>query len=135
VRISGYRRVSLSTLFFAVALLVELTNLVPADVLAVAGASATIASDALMNPFDGAVDSPPFPMPHGRLNPRSGEATDADAPIRISLHFHLRKDRFTKRRDIGFLRLVPDDAHYDRALHRRPIHRIRIREETHESSG
>jgi hypothetical protein len=35
---------------------VELTDLVPTDVcLAVAGASATIASDALMNPFDGAV--------------------------------------------------------------------------------
>src|SRR6266851_6876148 len=115
----------------------RLTSVDAAGVLALAGASATIASDALMNPFDGKPISPASPHPPmvSRLNPRSGKTTNADAPIRISLHYHLRKDRFSKRRDIRFLRLVPDDAHHDRALHRRPIHRIRTREENDEFPG
>jgi len=131
----GYRRVSpLPRLQFCW----RLTSVDAAGVLALAGASATIASDALMNPFDGELispASPPHPPMVSRLNPRSGKTANADAPIRISLHFHLRKDRFSKRRDIRFLRLVPDDAHHDRALHRRPIHRIRTREENDESPG
>lgn len=69
------------------------------------------------------------------ISPASGKATDAGAPVRIPLHLHLRQDRFSKRRDSRVLRLVPDDAHHDRALHRGPIHRVRTREEVHESPG
>lgn len=57
---------------------------------------------------------------------------NVDVPVRISLHFQLRQDRLAKRRDGGVLRLVPDDAHDDRTLHR-PIHPARTCEEVHES--
>jgi len=42
----------------------RLTSVDAAGVLALAGASATIASDALMNPFDGGPISPPSPPIH-----------------------------------------------------------------------
>lgn len=100
---------------------------------AIAGAAATIASDALMNPFDGALS---HKTDNFKLISRnfSCKATNANTWLRVSFCLQMCSLGIQERRDRSFLRVIPNYTHDNRSLHRGTIHRLRAREANSESA-
>ena len=95
---------------------------------ALAGASATVASDALMNPFDGMYFFPEkdtFVL----MQDNSNQAADASAQFRIPFRFHLCQDSSSKGRLVSVLRVISNNTHNECTIHRRTVYRLRICQE------
>lgn len=95
---------------------------------AVSGACATIASDALMNPFDGTASrflksKDPLTLLGSR------QATNAASKHNLPYNRTMRQRRLSARRYASLLRILPDDPCHDRPLHGHPIHSLRVRRE------
>lgn len=93
--------------------------------LALAGASATIASDALMNPFDGETVAYIFTYLGFLSRLYSDQAAHADTQIRIPFGGHMRANCVQERGTTRILHFVPYNADDDSTLHRRAVHRVR----------
>jgi hypothetical protein len=89
---------------------------------ALAGAAATVTSDALMNPFDGES----FVVQKQRKLTGSHQATYANPQFAPSHSHGLCPVRLPRRRSGRILRLLPDYHHHDRPVHCGPILSIRI---------
>lgn len=96
---------------------------------ALSGACATIASDALMNPFDGMLASQ-FRFRHTNLN--SHQAAHAGPRIRPQVNCAMCQNSLSSRRSPGILRLVPDHPQHDSPVHSHAIRRLRVDIENHE---
>ena len=83
---------------------------------AFAGAAATVASDAFMNPFDGA----------WRLSLTSNQTTHAALWLWILVSFSVCTCIVPRRGPPCLLRVIPNDAHHDCALHSDPICDLRM---------
>ena len=103
--------------------------------LALAGASATIASDALMNPFDGEHSRFLQPSPTQPRVAYSHQTTDAGTPIRIPFCLHRHPRRLSHRRPRRVLRVLSDDANHVRPVHGRAVHSVRAYKKGAKSQG
>lgn len=99
--------------------------------LALAGAAATVSSDALMNPFDGTSPLPVSPNLLKRAD--SHQTTHANPQLTSSNRLLLRSIRLRRRGSQRILRLLPDHTHNERPFHRCPILRLRITQDVVES--
>lgn len=87
---------------------------------------ATIASDALMNPFDGMslhTQCDVRELTHPSL---SRQAANADARVKLHERQVLLPARLPYRGNLCLLRLIPHHPHDDCTVHRRPIQLLRI---------
>ncbi len=87
---------------------------------AASGASATIASDALMNPFDG--ERMRVREEGNKVNPISCQATHAASGLLIHVNGSMRKSRASQRRILGLLHLLPHYTMHDRTVYGVTIH-------------
>jgi hypothetical protein len=94
------------------------------------GAAATIASDALMNPFDGMRRL----SGHGarRLTSGSHQTTHASTWLDSQNNLTMREVTVPKRRALGILRVIPDHSLHDCPVHGDTVHGIRLAVENHE---
>ena len=91
-----------------------------------AGASATIASDALMNPFDGELPVTRATFPNPSHPNYSHQATHAGAWLHIPVTDTLRGFDLARRRSSSILCLLPDDTMHDRPFHSDTVHGVRV---------
>lgn len=94
------------------------------------GAAATVASDALMNPFDGNRETQ---TSHTLLTSSSRQTTNASPWLHLHLDSALRSFSLPQRGTGRILRIVSDDSMHDRALHRYTVYGLRVIIESHES--
>lgn len=94
------------------------------NITALAGASATIASDALMNPFDGIVDTLCAFLLLINICCVSHQATDASTQVRISFGHHLCSHRITQRGCWCILCVVSNDIGYINPIQCHSIHNV-----------
>jgi hypothetical protein len=97
---------------------------------AASGAAATIASDALMNPFDG--ENRRSICRSLPLTRNSDQTANASPRFDILINIHLRTISLQSRRPDSILRLVPYDTMHDRPFHCLPIYGLRVAVQSHE---
>lgn len=100
------------------------------DSVALAGAAATITSDALMNPFDG--KSYPSKQDSVLIPCASHQATNANPQFTSSHRHVVRQISLSCGRIDGFLRLLSDHHHHDGPIYRGPVLSIRIFKRCHQ---
>ena len=91
--------------------------------IALSGACATIASDALMNPFDGTLAQIITGL---LLNPPSHQTTDASSWLNLPDHSAMRPLPLSHGRYIVLLRILPHNTVHDCPFHCHTIHGLRV---------